>query len=101
MVRPRVTGAKTFSSLASFVALAYAISWGWTFPFVAVGDVVKKGIGWPTNLPALLGPVLSAFAVTAVLWGRKGIRDLLARMARWRISAMPGCEKHGCAWLTT
>jgi membrane protease YdiL (CAAX protease family) len=80
-----VTGAKTFWSLASFVVLAYAISWGWTFPFVAAGDVVEKGVGWPTNLPAALGPTVAAFAVTAVVWGRTGIRDLLARMARWRL----------------
>jgi membrane protease YdiL (CAAX protease family) len=80
-----VTGAKTFWSLASFVVLAYAISWGWTFPFVAAGDIVKKGVGWPTNLPASLGPLLAAFAVTAVVWGRVGVRDLLARMARWRL----------------
>jgi membrane protease YdiL (CAAX protease family) len=65
--------------------LAYAISWGWTFPFVAAGDVVEKGVGWPTNLPAALGPTVAAFAVTAVVWGRTGIRDLLARMARWRL----------------
>ena len=38
-----VTGAKTFCPLASFVVLAYAISWGWTFPFAAAGDVVPKG----------------------------------------------------------
>src|SRR5207253_1896484 len=63
---------------------AYVISWGWTFPFVA-GDVVKKGVGWPTILPALLGPALAAFAVTAVVWDRAGVRDLLARMVRWRM----------------
>jgi uncharacterized protein len=80
-----VTGAKTFWPLASFVVLAYAISWGWTFPFAAAGDVVEKGVGWPTNLPALFGPALAAFAVTAVVWGRAGVRDLLARMARWRM----------------
>jgi hypothetical protein len=33
-----VSGAKTFWSLASFVLVAYAISWGWTFPFVAAGE---------------------------------------------------------------
>jgi uncharacterized protein len=36
-------------------------------------------------LPALLGPALAAFAVTAVVWGRAGVRDLRARMARWRM----------------
>ena len=83
-LRP-VTGAGTFVLLTSFVVLAYAISWGWAFPFVAAGEVVEKGVGWPTNLPALLGPALAAFAVTAVVWGRAGVRDLLTRMAHWRL----------------
>ena len=65
--------------------LAYAVSWGWTFPLVAAGDVIEKGVGWPTNFPALVGPALAAFVVTALVWGRTGVRDLLARMARWRM----------------
>jgi membrane protease YdiL (CAAX protease family) len=73
------------SPLVSFVVLAYAVSWAWAFPFVAAGDVVKKGGGWPTHFPALLGPALAALVVTAVVWGRAGVRDLLARMARWRV----------------
>lgn len=70
-----------------FVGLAYAISWGWTFPLAAEGDVVRTGLGWPTDLPALAGPVLAALVLTAVVWGRTGVRDLLARMGRWRMSA--------------
>jgi uncharacterized protein len=84
---PAMTAGKRFWSLWCFVALAYAISWGWTFPRAANGDVVKAGVGWPTNVPALLGPVLAALVVTASMHGRTGMRDLLARMARWRMSA--------------
>jgi uncharacterized protein len=73
------------SPLASFVVLAYALSWAWAFPFVAAGDVVRKGVGWPTHFPALLGPALAALVVTALVWGRTGLRDLLARIARWRM----------------
>jgi membrane protease YdiL (CAAX protease family) len=80
-----VTGAIRRWPLASFVALAYAISWAWAFPFVVVGDVVEKGVGWPTNVPAGLGPALAAVLVTALVWGREAVRDLLARMARWRM----------------
>ncbi len=71
--------------LASFVVLAYAVSWAWMFPFVAAGDVVKTGVAWPTHFPALLGPALAALVVTALVWGRAGVCDLLARMARWRM----------------
>src|SRR5204863_7140781 len=80
-----MAGAIRRSPLVSFVVLAYAVSWAWAFPSVAAGDVVKKGVGWPTHFPALLGPALAAFVVTAVVWGRAGVRDVLARMARWRM----------------
>jgi hypothetical protein len=62
-----VTGAIRRWPLASFVVLAYAVSWGWTFPLVAAGDVIEKGVGWPTNFPALVGPALAAFVVTALV----------------------------------
>src|SRR5205085_9365731 len=74
------------SPLASFVVLAYAVSWAWMFPFVAAGDVVRKGAGWPTHFPALLGPALAALVVTALVWGRAGVRDLLTRTARWHMT---------------
>ncbi len=73
------------SPLASFLALAYAFSWAWMLPLVGAGDVVEKGVAWPTHFPALLGPAVAALVVTTVLWGRAGVRDLLARMAHWRI----------------
>ena len=80
-----MTGAIRRWPLASFVVLAYAISWAWTFPFVAVGDLVEKGAGWPTNFPALLGPAIAAFVVTALVWGGEAVRDLFARMGHWRM----------------
>ena len=80
-----MTGTKGLWPLAAFVATAYALSWGWTFPFVAVGDVIEQGTGWPTHFPALLGPAIAALAVTALVWGRAGVRDLLANMTRWRM----------------
>lgn len=73
------------SPLASFVVLAYALSWAWAFPLVAAGDAVRKGVSWPTHIPALFGPALAAFVVTAVVWRRTRVRDLLARMVRWRM----------------
>jgi membrane protease YdiL (CAAX protease family) len=48
--------------------------------------VVRRGEGWPTHLPALLGPAIAAVVVTAWTAGRPGVRDLLARMARWRVA---------------
>jgi uncharacterized protein len=80
--RPAIAG-----RLAAFVVIAYAISWGWTFPLAAVGDVVEKGRGWPTHAPALLGPAVAAFIVTAWTSGRGGLADLISRMGRWRMPA--------------
>jgi CAAX protease family protein len=80
--RPVVGG---LGALAAFIALAYALSWSWEFPFAAAGDVIEKGKGWPTHWPALFGPALAAIAITAWLSGRPGVSDLLARMCRWRM----------------
>src|SRR3982074_499222 len=88
-----MVGAIRRSPLAPFVVLAYVVPWAWMFPLVAGGDVVRKGVGWPTHFPALLGPALAALVVTALVWGRAGVRDLLARTARWRVPfALMGLE---------
>ena len=71
--------------LVAFVALTYALSWGWSFALVALGLVVRQGTGWPTHYPALLGPALAAVAVTAWRRGRGGVHDLLGRLLRWRV----------------
>ncbi|RPI24317.1 MAG: CPBP family intramembrane metalloprotease, partial [Actinobacteria bacterium] len=71
--------------LVAFFVLAYAISWAWVIPWAATGHTVFQGDGWPTHFPSLLGPLLAAFAVTAWTEGWHGVRDLLARMGRWRI----------------
>jgi membrane protease YdiL (CAAX protease family) len=79
---PRVFGAKP---LVAFFVLAYALSWSWVIPLAATGHRVVQGKGWPTHFPALVGPMLAAFAVTAWTTAGPGIRDLCNRMRRWRI----------------
>lgn len=49
------TGQNSLRSLVYFVALAYAVSWGWTFPLAAARSLVEAGVGWPTTLPAVAG----------------------------------------------
>jgi uncharacterized protein len=73
--------------LAVFVILSYGFSWAWMLPLAVAGDVIEKGSGWPTHLPALLGPALAALVVTAWVSGRAGLVDLVARMGRWRMPA--------------
>jgi len=69
----------------SFFVLAYLLSWSWFVPLALRGDTVRAGVGWPTDLPALVGPALAAVIVTATVDGRPGLRDLGARVVRWRV----------------
>ena len=71
--------------LLAYFALAIAFSWVWVVPMAVSGTVVRFGSGWPTHFPALMGPLLAAFAITAWTQGRKGLGDLVARMFRWRV----------------
>ena len=80
-VDPRLDG----KALVAFFVLAYALSWSWTFPLAAAHLVVLRGEGWPTHYPALFGPAIAAVVVTAWTVRRPGIRDLLARVAQWRV----------------
>ncbi len=68
-----------------FFVLAYAFSWAWVIPWAATGHTVFQGRGWPTSFPSLIGPMLAALIVTARTTGTLGVRDLMARMMRWRI----------------
>jgi uncharacterized protein len=71
--------------LMVFFVLAYALSWSWAIPLAAAHMVVRDGVGWPTHFPALLGPAIAAVVVTAWTMSRPGVRDLPARLARWRV----------------
>jgi CAAX protease family protein len=74
-------------ALAAFIAIAYVLAWAWSGPAVASGDLIEKGGGWPTHIPALFSPAIAALLVTAWVLGRPGLTDLVRRMAR---SRMPG-----------
>lgn len=81
-----VTGWTKAHPLLAFVLLAYALSWAYWVPLVLTDHIVR--LGSPvTQFPALLAPLLAAFAVTAITDGRPGVRDLAARMLRWRVPA--------------
>ena len=64
--------------LGAFYALTFLLSWGYWVPDAASG-------GHISHTPGLMGPMLAAFAVTGAVDGRAGLRDLVARMARWRV----------------
>jgi membrane protease YdiL (CAAX protease family) len=71
-----------------FVVLAYVLSWAWWVPLAATGTTVESGQGWPTHLLGLTGPALAALIVTAAAEGRRGLRELWSRVARWRVGGV-------------
>jgi membrane protease YdiL (CAAX protease family) len=64
--------------LGAYFLLTFTCSWGYWIPVAAAG-------GRPSHFPGLLGPMLAAIVVTAIVRGRPGLRDLGSRMARWRV----------------
>src|SRR6476469_5749134 len=71
--------------LAGFFVLATALSWAAWIPLALTGQVVRAGNGWPSHMPGIAGPLLAALIVTYATRGSSGIRDLITRMARWRV----------------
>jgi membrane protease YdiL (CAAX protease family) len=65
--------------LATYLALAYAISWAWWIPLALGGAVVTPG-GSVTHFPGLVGPALAAYLTTALSEGWSGIGQLTARL---------------------
>ena len=37
--------------VATYVVLAYVVSWACWVPLLATGSIVRQGDGWPTDLP--------------------------------------------------
>jgi len=69
---------------AAYCVLAFALSWAAWLPIVFAGQSVGVGVR-PSHFPGLLGPMLAALIITASTGGRIGLRELLARMGRWRV----------------
>ena len=77
----------------AYFALTFAISWGGSL--LAIGGMQPLTGTAPTNDPRfvyaliamLLGPSLSGLLLTAIVHGRDGLRDLLARVVKWRVAS--------------
>jgi membrane protease YdiL (CAAX protease family) len=78
---------------AAYFALTFAISWGGSL--LAIGGMQPLTGTAPTNDPRfvyaliamLLGPSLSGLLLTVIVHGRDGLRDLLARVVKWRVAS--------------
>jgi membrane protease YdiL (CAAX protease family) len=76
----------------SYYALVFAISWGGILALVAPGGIPGRPEDvarlFPFTLAALFaGPSIAGVAMTALVSGKRGLRDLAARLLRWRVGA--------------
>ncbi|TWF95773.1 CPBP family intramembrane glutamic endopeptidase [Saccharopolyspora dendranthemae] len=82
--------------IAWFFALSFGLSWlVWTPYVLSRNGIGVLAIDYPriagtTQLLGVLpgayaGPLLSAFALTAIIGGRPGLRRWVGRVARWRV----------------
>jgi hypothetical protein len=77
----------------SFYALVFAISWGGLLLVVGGPDGISatpeqvERLLLPALLATFAGPSIAGIVLTGLVHGRAGLRDLLARMTRWRVGA--------------
>lgn len=86
----------TNNQIKSYFLLTFLISWGAILCIVgpdglpATSEEAKQAIG----LGLLLGPSFAAFALTAVLKGTEGLRELLLLP----MNVNPCCQNKGCSY---
>jgi membrane protease YdiL (CAAX protease family) len=69
----------------AFLLLTFSFSWGvW---WLAGPHLSGAGRGWrlAVHTVGLCGPTVAALVLTGFLYGRRGVFDLLKRIARWRV----------------
>lgn len=72
--------------LFAYFVLAYAITWMLVSPLALEGLGLTGELVPPSwHVLGALGPVSAAFAVTAMVDGKAGVRELVRRMALWRV----------------
>jgi membrane protease YdiL (CAAX protease family) len=69
--------------LISYFVIAYAFTWTYDLIFLVFFPLPKD---LPTNSPRDLGPSIAALAVTGIIAGKPGIKQLLRRLVLWRVS---------------
>lgn len=73
-------------SLISYFVIAYAVSWSFEIPLaLSHQGLISAHIPAWLHYFACLGPLSAALILTALTTGRSGLRDLLARLIKWRV----------------
>lgn len=83
--------AKAHPVLAYYV-LVFVISWGGIIIALGPGGFLGTSASSQTQLfvggpISLLGPTISGILMTALLYGRPGLRELWSRLLKWRVGA--------------
>src|SRR5512132_4092170 len=79
--------------LATYFALTFTISWGGAFVAIGgsggmQGTAPASDPRFPYALIAMLaGPSVSGILMTALVYGRTGLRDFASRLLVWRVGA--------------
>jgi membrane protease YdiL (CAAX protease family) len=90
-----MTSFKTFIKrypVLTFYILVYAISWGGILLLIGGPGTIPgtdeqvQRLFFPALLAYFAGPSVAGILITGFVSGRAGFRDLLARLARWRVS---------------
>ena len=73
-------------SVVSYFVIAFAVSWAIWIPMALARVRVIQASAWPSQVPGLIGPIVAAFVMSAVVGGGAGVKDLVSRMGRWRVA---------------
>ncbi len=65
--------------LGSYFVLAFVVSWAYWIPLALSG-------GDGSHVPGLVGPAVAGVIVTSLVDGHAGLRDLWARIVRWKVA---------------
>jgi len=74
----------------SYFALTFAISWGGILAIVGPTNVFASKevfLSYVWVPPLVLGPTIAGLVMTAVVGGRRGLREFRKRLFAWRVSA--------------
>jgi uncharacterized protein len=73
-------------AVVSFYVIAYLVAWSFEIPLALShqGIIAAQIPGW-LHYFAALGPLSAALIMTALTAGRAGLRNLIARIFKWRV----------------
>ena len=73
-------------SVVTYFLIAFAVSWVIWIPMALANVRVYQGSSWPSHVPGMIGPIVAAFLMSAIVGGGAGIKDLLSRLGRWHVA---------------